>query len=244
MIKEASVPDIFTPNGKRPLVCEVAGERYARLPVRTRRIEEKDNLLELLKEYVAPHLKPEDVLFISEKIVALTQGGRIIRIDEVKTSALARFLARYVHNNVGTEKFRGYGHGTAPAMQLLIEEAGIFRTLVAAVVAAATRPLGVHGAFYLLVGKMAKSVDCPMSFEIEPYTHYAKRPPRDPSGVAKNIRSALGIETAIVDANYKGAFSLGKSSRNISEAFVRGVLADNPAGQGDEMTPFFIIRKQ
>ncbi len=235
--------DIFTPNGKRPLVCEVGGVRYARLPVRTRRIEERDNLVELLKEYVAPHLKSGDIIFISEKIVALTQGGRIVRIDEVRTSILARFLARHVRNHVGTEKFRGYGHGTAPAMQLLIEEAGVLRTLVAAAVAAATRPLGIRGAFYFLVGKLAKSVDCPMSFDVEPYMHYAKRPPHDPSGVAKNIRTLFGSEAVIVDANYLGALSLGKSDRHISELFVRTILADNPAGQSDEMTPFFIIRK-
>ncbi len=234
---------IFTPNGTRELAAHVDGEAYLRLPVRTRHIAENDNLSDLVKEYIVPHIKKGDVVFISEKIVALTQG-RVIRIDEVKTSALARFLSRKVRNHVGTDKFKGFGHGTAPAMQLLIEEAGIARTLFAGFVASVTRPLGIKGAFYFVVGKMAKSVDCPMSFDIEPYTKYAKRPPHNPSGVARKLRDILGTEVAIVDANYIGAFCLGKSSRKIKNAFVRSVLKDNPAGQADEMTPFFIIRKE
>jgi hypothetical protein len=148
-----------------------------------------------------------------------------------------------VRNYAGTPQFRGLGHGTAPAMQLLIEEAGYLRTLFAAGIAAVTRPLGIKGAFYYLVGKQAKSIDCPMSWTIEPYQEYAKMAPADPNGVARKIKERFGAETIIVDANYRGAFSLGKSTRAISEKFIRKVLRDNPAGQDSEMTPFLIIRK-
>ncbi|HEX8946891.1 MAG TPA: coenzyme F420-0:L-glutamate ligase [Candidatus Paceibacterota bacterium] len=234
---------IFTPNGSRALAMRVGGVSYLRLPVRTRRITEQDDLFALLGEYVAPHVESGDVIFVSEKAVALTQG-RVVRIDAVQVSALARVLSGHVRNHVGTAQFRGFGHGTAPAMQLVIEEAGVLRVLVAATVAAVTRPFGIHGAFYVLVGKRAKSVDCPMSFDIEPYTAYAKRPPLDPRGVAKKIHSVLGVEAVVVDANYLGAFSLGKSSARITERFIRAVLKDNPAGQADEMTPFLIIRKK
>jgi hypothetical protein len=198
--------------------------------------------MKLLQEYVEPHLKKGDMLFVSEKIVCITQG-RMILIKEVKTSWLARLLSKRVRNHVGTPEFRGYGHGTAPAMQLLIEEAGVLRVLFAAGVAALTRPLGIKGAFYYLVGKQAKSIDCPMSFTLAPYTEYAKRAPFQPNDVARKVRDTFGVATVIVDANYRGAFSLGKSTRSISEKFIREVLHDNPAGQDSEMTPFFIIRK-
>jgi hypothetical protein len=128
-------------------------------------------------------------------------------------------------------------------MQLLIEEAGYSRTLFAAAVAAVTRPLGIKGAFYYLVGKQAKSIDCPMSWTIEEFKDYAKRAPYKPNQVARDIRNALGVETVIVDANYQGAFSLGKSTGAITEKFIRELLRDNPAGQDSEMTPFFITRK-
>lgn len=235
-------PTILEPNKGKSLEAVAAGERYLRLPIKTRLIEPGDNLFDLLTEYVVPHLQPGDMLFVSEKIVCITQN-RIVRTSEVKTSALARLLAKRVRNHVGTPQFRGFGHGTAPAMQLLIEEAGVPRVLFAALVAAVTRPFGLKGAFYYLVGKRAKSIDCPMSFTLAPYTEYAKRAPQEPAKVAQDIRIRFGVETVIVDANYRGAFSLGKSAQAPKERFIRELLRDNPAGQDSEMTPFFIIRK-
>ncbi len=232
----------FAPNKGKKIEATALGETYLRIPLTTRLINFGDDLVELLVEYAEPHLTPGDLLFVSEKIVCITQN-QIILTKDVQTSWLARLLAKRVRNYVGTPQFRGLGHGTAPAMQLLIEEAGLLRTLFAAAVSAVTRPLGISGAFYYLVGKQAKSIDCPMSWTIEEFKDYAKRAPLNPNHVAHKLKERFGVETAIVDANYRGAFSLGKSTRGITEKFIREVLSDNPAGQDSEMTPFMIIRK-
>lgn len=234
--------DALAPNEGKQLTVAVRGTTYQRIPVKTRLITSKDDLSKLLEEYVRSHLLPGDLLFISEKILCITQD-RMIPIKDVQSSALARLLSRQVRNHVGTPQFRGLGHGTAPAMQLLIEEAGVPRVLFATAVAAVTRPLGIKGAFYYLCGKQAKSIDCPMSWTIAEYQDYAKRAPVQPNAVARALRDQFGVEVVIVDANYRGAFSLGKSTRRITERFVREVLPDNPAGQDSEMTPFLIIRK-
>jgi hypothetical protein len=236
------MPSDFVPNSGKQLEMAVDGVRYLRLPIKTPLITTADSLDDLLAKYVAPHLLSGDILFISEKVVCITQG-RIIKSDEVRTSWLARFLSSKVQSHVGTPQFRGLGHSTAPAMQLLIEEAGYPRTLLAAAVSAVTRPIGIKGAFYYLVGKQAKSIDCPMSWTIEEFKDYAKRAPANPNGVAREIKEKFGAETVIVDANYRGAFSLGKSTRAITEKFIQKLLRDNPAGQDSEMTPFFIVRK-
>jgi hypothetical protein len=233
----------FRPNPGKNLEISVDGVMYLRLPVKTPLLTEKSDLLETIKQYAGPYIQSGDILCVSEKVVAVTQG-RVINMNDIKPSKLARFLARRVRNNYGTKDFKGFGHGTPMAMQLFIEEAGYPRVLFAAAVSAVTRPLGIKGAFYYLCGKLAKSVDCPMSFSILEYAHYAKRAPKDPSGVAKKIRAALGCETVILDANYLGAFSLGKSARGISERFIGKLFTDNPAGQSDEMTPFLIVRKK
>ncbi len=232
----------FKPNLGKRLTIDVDGTAYVRLPVKTPLITEKSNLLELLKKYATPYLQPGDILFVSEKVVTVTQG-RVININDIKPTRIARFLASKVRNNYGTKDFKGFGHGTPMAMQLFIEEAGVPRVLFAAVVSAITRPLGIKGAFYWLCGKRAKSVDCPMSFSILEYAHYAKRAPHDPDGVARQIRTKFGVETVVLDANYIGAFSLGKSTRAISEKFIGKAFRDNPLGQSDEMTPFCILRK-
>ena len=229
-------------NTGKNLEAQAGGALYLRLPVRTRLVKPADGLMELLEEYVLPHLRSGDILFVSEKIVCICQN-RIIATNAVETSWLAKYLSSKVRNYAGTPQFRGLGHGTAPAMQLLIEEAGYPRVIFAAAVAAITRPLGIAGAFYYLIGKQAKSIDCPMSWTIPEYKDMAKKAPLNPNGVAKAISQHFNVETVIVDANYRGSFSLGRSSWRVSERFVREVLADNPAGQDSEMTPFLIIRK-
>ncbi len=234
----------FVPNPGKTIEIDVDGTTYLRLPVKTRLITMKDtDLLPLIEEYAVPHLKPGDLLFVSEKALTITQG-RIVNMSDIKPSWLARFFARNVGNYYGTSDFHGFGHGTSLAMQLFLEEAGYPRALFAAAVSVITRPFGIKGLFYTIGGKRAKSIDCPMSFLILEYAHSAKLAPNDPSGAARRIKEKIGgYEIVIVDANYRGAFSLGKSTRAISESFIGKLFRDNPAGQSDEMTPFIIVRK-
>ena len=233
----------YAPNPGKQIEIDVDCVTYQRLPIKTRVITMLDtDILPLLDEYVRPHLQEGDVIFVSEKALTVTQG-RVIDMSDINPSALARFLARHVGNYYGTDDFRGFGHGTDLAMQLFVEEAGVPRVLFAAIVAAFTRPLGIRGLFYRICGMRAKSIDCPMSFLILEYAHSAKLAPNNPDGAAKEIRALLGHETVILDANYRGAFSLGKSTRSISEAFIGKLFRDNPLGQSDEMTPFCIVRK-
>lgn len=233
----------FPPNPGKAIDIDVDGTTYQRLPVRTRLISMKDtDIIPLLEEYVTPYLRPDDVVYVSEKALTITQG-RVVDMSTIEPSWLARILARNVGNNYGSSEFKGFGHGTTIAMQLFIEEAGYVRIIFAAFMSAITRPFGIRGLFYRICGVRAKSIDCPMSFLILEYAHAAKLAPNDPDGAARKIRDALKCEAVILDANYRGAFSLGKSSRSISEEFIGKLFRDNPLGQSDEMTPFCIVRK-
>lgn len=234
----------YAPNPGKNIEIDVEGVTYQRLPIKTEIITLRDtDILPLIETYVKPHVKDGDTLYVSEKALTITQG-RVVSMSNIKPSWLARFLGKNVGNYYGTDNFRGFGHGTAIAMQAFIDEAGVARVLFAAVVSALTRPLGIRGLFYRLCGLRAKSIDCPMSFLILEYAHSVKLAPDDPSGAAKEIRKLLGgVETVILDANYRGAFSLGKSTRSISEEFIGKLFRDNPLGQSDEMTPFCIVRK-
>ena len=235
--------DEFIANPGKKIEIDVDDVTYLRLPVRTRLITMKDtDLLPLLEEYVGPYLRPGDMIFVSEKALTITQG-RVVDMGDVKPTWLALFLARNVGNYYGSSDFHGFGHGTSLAMQLFLEEAGYPRVLFAAVVSAITRPFGIRGLFYRICGKRAKSIDCPMSFLILEYAHSVKLAPNDSNGAARRIKEHLGAETVVLDANYRGAFSLGKSTRAISESFIGKLFRDNPLGQSDEMTPFCIVRK-
>lgn len=234
----------YVPNPGKKIEIEVDGIAYLRLPIKTEIITMRDtDILPLVEAYVKPHLQEGDTLYVSEKALTITQG-RVVSMSDIKPSRLARLLGRNVGNYYGTDDFHGFGHGTAIAMQAFIDEAGVLRVLFAAIVSALTRPLGIRGLFYRLCGLRAKSIDCPMSFLILEYAHSVKLAPNEPSLAAKKIKALLGgVETVILDANYRGAFSLGKSTHSISEAFIGKLFRDNPLGQSDEMTPFCIVRK-
>ena len=251
-VEETSTPGIkpkqavgeYTPNPGKKIEIDVDGVSYLRLPIKTRLITMRDtDLLPLIDEYVRPHLQAGDIVFVSEKALTITQG-RVVDMSDIHPTPFARFLARHVGNYYGTDDFHGFGHGTDLAMQLFVEEAGYPRIFLAAAVSAVTRPFGIRGLFYRICGLRAKSIDCPMSFLILEYAHSAKLAPNNPSGAARAIKALLGgHETVILDANYRGAFSLGKSTRSISESFIGELFRDNPLGQSDEMTPFCIVRK-
>ena len=228
-------------NKNKQLSIDVDGVSYNRIPIKTHLITVDDDLLKLVEKYVVPHLISGDCLFISEKIVAITQG-RIILIRDVKPSRFAKFLAK-IGVNFGTKKFRGFGLGTPPAMQLAIQEAGIPRILLGAILAAITKPFGIKGMFYRIIGPEAKSIDCPASYILWPYHQYAKLAPLNPENVAKSVTKETKHETVIIDANYIGVSVLGKSSSNLSDHFAEKVFRDNPLGQGDEQTPLCIVRK-
>ena len=233
----------FAPNPGKSLAIDVDGVIYLRLPIKTRLITTRDtDILQLVEQYVRPHLAAGDTVYVSEKALTITQG-RVLDMSRVKPTRLARFLARNVGNYYGSDAFHGFGHGTDLAMQLFIEEAGYPRIIFAAAVSALTRPLGIRGLFYFICGKRAKSIDCPMSFLILEYAHSVKLAPNDPAGAARRIKKLLGREVVILDANYRGAFSLGKSTHAITESFIGKLFRDNPLGQSDEMTPFCIVRR-
>ena len=208
----------FIPNPGKVINIEVDGITYQRLPVRTRLITMQDTDIQpLLDEYVKPYIKPDDVIYISEKALTITQG-RIVDMSTIHPSWLARIFARNVGNNYGSNDFKGFGHGTAIAMQAFIDEAGYLRIIFAALVSAITRPFGIRGLFYRICGLRAKSIDCPMSFLILEYAHTVKLAPNDPKRAARSIKEKLGAkDVVILDANYRGAFSLGKSSSGFLE---------------------------
>lgn len=224
------------PNPGKNLVIEVNGERYVRLPIRTQVITKQDNILEVVKEYAQPHIQPGDRLFISERIVAISQG-RAYPISEIKPSRLAKFLVKFV-----TKSPYGIGLGSPWTMELAIREAGMLRMILGALAAVLTKPFGIRGVFYKVVGKNINAIDGPCDYTLPPYNHYAKLGPRQPDKVARSLKAILGVSVVIIDANDLGVAILGQSDPEDSN-FYRALFKDNPLGQTNEQTPMAIVRK-
>ncbi len=227
------------PNDGKALEVTVDGQPYLRIPLKTKLVLKGDNLDEVITEFAADHVTPGDILFVTEKIVAITQG-RSYTMDEIQPRALANFLSKYV-----TKTAHGIGLGLPETMEMALRECGTPRILLASAVAAVTKPFGRRGDFYRVAGPQARAIDGPTANTIPPYNKAVVLGPKDPDGVSKHLQSLLpaGVDVAVVDINDIGGNILGSTLSKDDEAKLQTILKDNPLGQDHEQTPLGIIRK-
>jgi F420-0:gamma-glutamyl ligase-like protein len=221
---------------KSPTIV-VDGITYLRIPVKTHIIAPGEKPEEFIAKYTKDILKPGDIIFISEKVVAITQG-RAVPVDKIKVGLLAKMMWR------GVRKV-SYGTGLRSpySMQCAIDEAGHLRIIAAGIIGVLGKLVGRRGDFYRVAGMQAATIDAAYTTPVEPYHNCVIKGPKDPDKVAENIKSKTGAEATVVDVNdIGGSWVLGHSS-GVNKELVQKILKDNPLGQSDELTPFGIIRK-
>jgi len=221
---------------EKKAVIEYNGKKYVRIPVKTHVITKEDHIVDVVKKYVQDVVKENDIVFISEKAVAITQG-RAYPVNEIKPRPLARFLSRYV-----TKTSAGIGLGIPETMEMALRECGVLRILFAAAVSVIGKLLGRKGDFYRVAGYKALAIDGPTHNTLPPYNKYVVLGPENPDKVAKEISESIKAEVAIVDINDLGGNILGTSNPNMDRTALVGILRDNPLGQCSEQTPIGIIR--
>ena len=225
-------------NAGKSLTVEVDGVVFERLPIKTRLVVRDDDIVHVVSEYAADVVRDGDILFVTEKIVGITQG-RAYPIDEITPRKLATTLSKYV-----TKTSHGIGLGMPETMEMALRECGTPRILFAAAVAAVTKALGRHGDFYRIAGPKARAIDGPTKNTIPPYDSHVVLGPARPNGVASDIAQALDAEitVAVVDINDFGGNILGSTDRSTNR-LVLSVLQDNPLGQDHQSTPLGVIRR-
>ncbi|OMH24382.1 asparagine synthase (glutamine-hydrolyzing) [Tersicoccus phoenicis] len=184
-------------------------------------------------------------LFVSEKIVAMTQG-RSIPVWDIKVSPAARLLSKAVVRNPG-----GIGLASPWSMQLAIDEVGLPRILYASARSVIGKFQGKKGVFYEVAGGNINAIDGAAGYQVGTSTHSVKLAPKDPDGVAARLSelvrqtvpaqyAATFAGTAIMDANDLGVVCLGNGT-DLDQATVEAVFGDNPQGQTTEQTPMSIV---
>ena len=218
---------------------EVNDKVYAREPIQTHFVQPNESYVDLVKQYVIPKYKENDTLFISEKIISICQNNLIYK-DKMKLSFWAKTLSKFVNVTPAGEAV-----GNPYKMQYAIDTAGLPRILFAAFCGAVGKVLHKKGWFYIVAGNGIAGID---GFTGDAYPEYANLGiplPKEPTKVCQNIEDATGIPCVLVDANYIGVEILGKSSKASSDdEFLKKVIKDNPAGQGQERTPFVLMRHE
>ena len=227
------------PNKNKELNIKVNSLNISRYPIRTTLVEKGDDIVAIISKEANKYLhhikKPNKVIVVSEKAVAVSQG-RGYPIKDIKPRSLAKFLSHYV-----TKTPNGIGLGMPETMELAIREVGVIRIMLAFFVAAVTKPLGIKGMFYVVAGDQARSIDGPTPHTIPPYNKYAVMAPRNPGKVAKQIsKKTEGTGVVIIDANDIGQNILGSYGVNDID-LVKRSFKDNPLGQSNEQTPMAIV---
>jgi len=225
-------------NAGKALTVQIEGSSYARIPIRTRVVMPGDDLDAFVKEYAAEVVREGDLLFVTEKIVAITQG-RSYLVEDIEPRRLAFFLSKYV-----TRTPYGIGLGMPETMEMALRECGTARILLAAAVSAVTKLFGRRGDFYRIAGDKARAIDGPTSGTIPPYNKAVVLGPQRPREVAQHLRALLGDvpQVAVVDINDLGGNVLGSTLDKVGEKRLVTILQDNPLGQGHQSTPLGIVR--
>jgi F420-0:gamma-glutamyl ligase len=218
---------------RKPTIT-VRGVTYRRYPVKTHRITAQDDIAEVCARYSKDVRQSGDILFVSEKVCAVTQG-RAIPAASIKIGLLARLLWRCVRKVP-----YGIGLRSPETMQCAIDECGAPRILLAAILGGATRALGRRGDFYRIAGMQAATIDAHGTSPMQPDCVILG--PKDPDAVAARIAAATGLAAAVVDVNDIGGSWVLGSHGVADKTLVEDILRDNPLGQKDEQTPFGLIR--
>jgi len=232
-------PEQIRANEGKELEIHVNGKKFIRIPVKTHLIKREDRMIDVACTYLKDKTVENDIVFITEKIVGITQG-RALPLSEIKPRPLAVFLAKYV-----TKTPAGIGLGMPETMEMALRECGTLRILFAAAIGAITKILFKRkGDFYRIAGPKARAIDGPTSGTIPPYNSHVVLGPAQPDKVAREISDALnGTRVVISDINDLGGNILGASHKDINLDEVVQILKDNPLGQGHQQTPMGIIRQ-
>lgn len=223
---------------RKPPVVEACGRSVRRIAVKTRVLNQGDDLIAAVREFAGPVLRPGDILTIAESPVAVTQG-RAIPISRIRPGFWARLLWRFV-------KKVPYGIGLRSpwSMQCAIEEAGAPRIVRAALAGAWGKLRGRSGDFYRVAGPQVAMIDAAHTSGVKEFYDCVILGPREPEATAQALSEALGCPVAIVDANDIFGCKVVGASAGVDRALVEAAMRDNPAGQGGELTPIVVLREE
>lgn len=219
----------------KPARIQVKGETYLRLLIRTHEIKPPDQLADVVSFYTRGLLEPEDILVLSEKVVAAAQG-RLVPTQTIHPSRLAIFLAGKV-----IKKPYGVGLSSPESMQVAINECGHLRILIAAFFGAIGRVLGIKGLFYRVAGRQAAWIDGDAPYGM--LRGNVVKGPKNPDGVCQSLEKILKCKVAIMDVNDIGGCEICGCSRALDRSLIIELMRDNPMGQDMEQTPIAILRK-
>lgn len=202
------------------------------LPVRTRILTNKDNIVDAIKEYAGGDITDRDIVCAAESVVAITQN-RYVRPEELSPCWQARLMNRFVPAAGSMASIYG--------MQAAMEKEGRWRMLFWFIAAAFAKLAGKNGVFYAKCRQASLTDD--VTGTMPPFDKCIVYGPADTDEVCEEIVKATGAYGAVIaDVNdLKRAAVLGKS-KGLDPKKIAQILIDNPFGNASQKTPIVIIK--
>ncbi|MEK7664863.1 MAG: coenzyme F420-0:L-glutamate ligase [Patescibacteria group bacterium] len=228
-----------TLNQEKNLIIEAGGEKWERHLVKTHFIQNTDNFEDIVKKYILPLVKNNDIIIFCQKIVSIIQN-KIIYKKDIKVGFFAKFLSKFVKKTPA-----GFSVGNPLKMQVAINLAGLPRILFASFFGFLFKFFGVTGMFYRLAGHQISEID---GFYGEAFSEYSEMGILGPVNcdlLCDKLKTKFNLSFAVADVNDIGGNILGRS-QNLKgkEKLLLKILKDNPASQSNQQTPIIIIRER
>lgn len=203
------------------------------IPVKTRILTPKDNIVDIIYKYTKDVVGPDDVLTVAESVVAITQGN-LIRPDEMEITCLARLCCRFIPD---------YGSLATPhGMQALMRKEGEWRVAFALVAGFLGKLIGQRGLFYKWGGRQAALID-DVTGDMPPFDKCVVYGPEEPEKVVLEIKNRLGCFGAMIaDVNDLKRSRIVGATPGMDAQFASDLLIDNPFGNASEKTPICILK--
>ena len=208
-------------------------EKVEILPVPTRILTDRDDIVDCVERYTRGKIGKDDVISVAESVVAITQG-RIVRPEDLKISWLAQFCCRFIPD---------YGSLASPhGMQSLMNVEGKWRVAAALFAGFLGKIVGKSGLFYKWGGEQTALID-DVTGTMPPFDKHIVYGPRDPEDVVARLKERLGCFGAVIaDVNdLKRSRIVGVTDGTKGE-LVAKLLIDNPFGNASQKTPICIIK--
>lgn len=202
------------------------------IPVHTRILTNKDNIVDAILEYAGDQITDRDIVCSAESVVAITQN-RYVRPEELKVCWQARLMNRFVPGEGSMASIYG--------MQAAMNEEGKWNMLYSFIVGAVSKLFGKPGVFYARC-RQASLID-DVTGTMPPFDKCLVYGPANTNQVCEEIKKATGAYGAVIaDVNdLKRAAVLGRS-KGINPEEIAKILIDNPFGNDNQKTPIVIIK--
>lgn len=203
------------------------------IPVPTRILTEKDNIIDTIEKYTKDKITENDVISVAESVVAITQK-RFVRPEDLKISKLALFCCRFIPD---------YGSLASPhGMQSLMDVEGKWRVAFALFLGFLGKLIGQNGLFYKWGGEQAALID-DVTGTMPPFDKCIVYGPQNPQEVVNKLKQRLRCFGAVIaDVNdLKRSRIVGITDGTDGDTVAK-LLLDNPFGNASQKTPIVIIK--